>query len=136
MDDMSPAHETSDAMWDRLMAINVTGPFKLMRAVLRRCCGVATGIPVPELSTLGSGRLRPLQAVMPGVATAEQLAASITFLLSDDSTNLNGVVAAIRRRMVCTVIGRVRLHGRSGSPVYRRCPRNASDHHRDPRSAW
>lgn len=29
---------------------------------------------------------------MPGVATAEQLAASITFLLSDYSTNLNGIV--------------------------------------------
>lgn len=148
MDDMSPAHETSDAMWDRVMAINVTGPFKLMRAVLPAMLeagrgtivnvaseaglrggaagnaytaskhavvgltrsaavmyaadgirvnavapgGVATGIPVPELSPLGSARLGPLQAVMPGVATAEQLAASITFLLSDDSTNLNGVV--------------------------------------------
>src|SRR4051794_30522232 len=33
-DDFSPADETSDAMWDRVIAINLTAPFKLMRAVL------------------------------------------------------------------------------------------------------
>ena len=36
-DDFSPAHETSDAAWDRVIAINLTGPFRLMRAVCRRC---------------------------------------------------------------------------------------------------
>ncbi|MFT4235971.1 MAG: SDR family oxidoreductase [Microbacterium sp.] len=33
-DDFSPAGETSDAVWDRVIAINLTAPFKLMRAVL------------------------------------------------------------------------------------------------------
>jgi len=31
---------------------------------------------------------------IPTLATAEQLAASITFLLSDDAVNINGVVLA------------------------------------------
>jgi len=148
-DDFSPAHETEDAVWDRVIAINLTGGFKLMRAVLPAMLaagsgsivnvsseaglrgdasgnaytvskhgvigltrsaafmyglqgirvnavapgGVATGIPFPpKVSETGSARLAPYQAQIPTVATAEQLAASITFLLSDDATNINGAI--------------------------------------------
>ena len=35
MDDFSPAADVTDAMWDRVMAINLNGPFKAMRAVLK-----------------------------------------------------------------------------------------------------
>ena len=150
-DDFSPAHETTDAMWDRVLAINLTGPFKLLRAVLpvmvergrgsvvnvaseaalrggasgnaytvskhgvigltRSAAfmygpqgirvnavapgGVATGIPMSATpSAAGSARLGPFQAMIPTIATAEQLAASITFLLSDDGVNTNGAVLA------------------------------------------
>lgn len=150
-DDFSPAHETTDAVWDRVIAINLTGGFKLLRAVLpvmlaagrgsvvnvsseaglrgnasgnaytvskhgvigltRSAAfmygpqgirvnavapgGVATGIPMPpSVSQTGSARLGPFQAAIPSVATAEQLAASITFLLSDDGVNVNGAVLA------------------------------------------
>jgi NAD(P)-dependent dehydrogenase (short-subunit alcohol dehydrogenase family) len=150
-DDFSPAHETSDAIWDRVIAINLTGSFKLLRAVLPAMLaagrgsvvnvaseaglrgnasgnaytvskhgvigltrsaafmygpqgvrvnavapgGVATGIPFPpNVSEAGSARLAPFQAAIPTVATAEQLAASITFLLSDDGVNINGAVLA------------------------------------------
>ena len=55
--------------------------------------GVATGIPFPpHVPEAGQARLQPFQASIPTLATAEQLAASITFLLSDDGVNLNGVV--------------------------------------------
>jgi NAD(P)-dependent dehydrogenase (short-subunit alcohol dehydrogenase family) len=148
-DDFSPLHETSDAMWDRVIGVNLTGAFKLSRAVLPAMIaagrgsivnvaseaglrgsasgnayttskhgvigmtrsaafmygpagirvnavapgGVATGIPFPaQVSEAGSARLQPFQAMIPTLATAEQLAASITFLLSDDGVNLNGVV--------------------------------------------
>ena len=150
-DDFSPAHETSDAVWDRVIAINLTGGFKLMRAVLPGMLasgggsivnvaseaglrgnasgnaytvskhgvigltrsaafmygpqgvrvnavapgGVATGIPMPPtVSKTGAARLAPFQAAIPSIATAEQLAASITFLLSDDGVNVNGAVLA------------------------------------------
>ena len=150
-DDFSPAHETTDAMWDRVIAINLTGGFKLMRAVLPLMMaagggsivnvsseaglrgsasgnaytvskhgvigltrsaavmygphgirvnavapgGVATGIPFPpNVSAAGSARLGPFQAAIPSLATAEQLAASITFLASDDGVNVNGAVLA------------------------------------------
>jgi NAD(P)-dependent dehydrogenase (short-subunit alcohol dehydrogenase family) len=150
-DDFSPAGETTDAIWDRVIAINLTGGFKLLRAVLPAMTaagrgsvvnvaseaglrgnasgnaytvskhgvigltrsaafmygpqgirvnavapgGVATGIPFPaNVSSAGSARLGPFQAAIPSVATAEQLAASITFLLSDDGTNINGAVLA------------------------------------------
>ena len=150
-DDFSPAGETPDAVWDRVIAINLTAPFKLMRAVLPVMeaagrgsilnvsseaglrgnasgnaytaskhgiigvtksaafmygpkgirvnsvapGGVATGIPMPpNMSEYGSARLAPFQQAIPTVATAEQLAASITFLLSDDGVNINGAILA------------------------------------------
>ncbi|CAH0237802.1 SDR family NAD(P)-dependent oxidoreductase [Microbacterium foliorum] len=150
-DDFSPAGETTDAVWDRVIAINLTAPFKLMRAVLPIIekagrgsilnvsseaglrgnasgnaytaskhgiigvtksaafmygpkgirvnsvapGGVATGIPMPpNMSEYGSSRLAPFQQSIPTVATAEHLAASITFLLSDDAVNINGAVLA------------------------------------------
>lgn len=46
-------------------------------------------------SELAAGRLGPLmQANIPAPATAAQLAASITFLLSGDGTNINGAILA------------------------------------------
>lgn len=150
-DDFSPAGETPDAVWDRVIAINLTAPFKLMRAVipvmekagrgavlnvsseagLRGNAsgnaytaskhgiigvtksaafmygpkgirvnsvapgGVATGIPFPpHVSEYGSGRLAAFQGAIPSIATADQLAASITFLISDDAVNINGAIVA------------------------------------------
>lgn len=148
-DDFSPLHETSDAMWDRVIGVNLTGAFKLTRAALPAMLragrgsvvnvaseaglrgnasgnayttskhavvgmtrsaafmygpqgvrvnavapgGVATGIPFPpHVSEAGSARLQPFQSAIPSLATAEQLAASITFLLSDDGVNINGAI--------------------------------------------
>jgi NAD(P)-dependent dehydrogenase (short-subunit alcohol dehydrogenase family) len=148
-DDFSPAHQTEDAIWDRVIAINLTGTFKLMRAVLPTMLasgsgsivnvtseagfrgdasgnaytvskhgvigltrsaafmyalqgirvnavapgGVATGIPSPpKVSELGSARLAPFHAQIPTVAAADEIAASISFLLSDDATNINGAI--------------------------------------------
>ena len=57
--------------------------------------GVATGIPFPpHVSEYGQQRLGTFHSTIPGVATPEQIAASITFLLSDDGVNINGVVLA------------------------------------------
>lgn len=147
-DTMAPLHETTDAVWERVIGVNVTGMFRLTRAVLpamlaaRRGSvvniaseaalrgnaaglayttskhavvgltknsafmygpsgirvnaiapgGVATGIGARFDSELGAARLQPFLQTIPAVATAQQLAASITFLLSDDGTNINGVV--------------------------------------------
>jgi NAD(P)-dependent dehydrogenase (short-subunit alcohol dehydrogenase family) len=148
-DDFSPLHETDDAMWERVLGVNLTGVFKLSRAVLPTMLaahkgsivniaseaglrgnasgnaytvskhgvigltrsaafmygregirvnaiapgGVATGIPFPpHVSEAGSAKLHPYQMQIPTLATAEQLAASITFLLSDDGVNINGAV--------------------------------------------
>jgi NAD(P)-dependent dehydrogenase (short-subunit alcohol dehydrogenase family) len=56
--------------------------------------GVATGIPVPGQAEFGAPVLRPHQINILSLATAEELAASITFLLSKDSANLNGAIIA------------------------------------------
>jgi NAD(P)-dependent dehydrogenase (short-subunit alcohol dehydrogenase family) len=54
---------------------------------------VATNIEAPWKSEWAQGRLGPLmQVVIPGVGTPEQLAAAITWLASDDSANVTGVV--------------------------------------------
>ena len=55
----------------------------------------ATNIVANWGSQLGAERLGPLLgANVPTPATAAQLAASITFLLSDDATNINGAILA------------------------------------------
>lgn len=55
--------------------------------------GVATGMrPAPSQSGFGEQRTKEFLAQIPAIATGEQLAASITFLLSDDGININGAV--------------------------------------------
>ncbi|RSM48655.1 KR domain-containing protein [Amycolatopsis balhimycina DSM 5908] len=55
--------------------------------------GVATGIGLPgEPSEFGQGRIGEFLGLIPPIATAEQLAASITFLLADDGVNVNGAL--------------------------------------------
>lgn len=56
---------------------------------------VATNIQAEFKSALAGEVLGPfMQVVVPGVAQPEQLAASIAWLLSDDSSNVNGAVLA------------------------------------------
>lgn len=148
MDDMTPIHEVTDAVWERVIGVNVTGLFKLTRAVvpvmlaagagsvvniaseaaLRGSAAglaytaskhavvgitksssymyaasgirfnavapgpVATNIEASFASELGAERIGAAMAVLPPVASSEQLAASITFLLSDDATNVTGAI--------------------------------------------
>ena len=57
--------------------------------------GVATNVEGTMRSAWAGERIGPLlQTVVPPVAQAEQLAASITWLLSDDSANVTGAVLA------------------------------------------
>jgi len=146
MDDMTPVGEVSDAVWDRVFRVNVTGTMKLMRAVIPamlaqgsgsivntsseaslrgsaagaaytaskhavvgltkssafmygpsgiRVNAVAPGAVITNIeakfnSPLGADRVRTGMAVMAPPVTADRLAASITFLLSDDGVNVNG----------------------------------------------
>ena len=53
---------------------------------------VATNIEAPMESELAQTVLAPLFANIPSVATSEELAAAITWLLSDDSANVTGAV--------------------------------------------
>jgi len=150
MDDMTPVGDLADAVWERVMRVNVTGTMKLMRAVVPAMLaqgggsivntaseaalrGSAAGVaytaskhavvgltkstafmygpsgirtnavaPGPTItnieasfgSPLGSERIQTAMAVMPDPVEADALAASITFLLSDDGVNVNGVVLA------------------------------------------
>ncbi|PRX96592.1 SDR family NAD(P)-dependent oxidoreductase [Allonocardiopsis opalescens] len=150
MDGMLPLHELGNEVWDRVMGVNVTGTFKLSRAVLpvmlaagkgavvnvaseaslrgnaagtaytaakHAVVGItksaaflygpsgvrtnavapgptATGISGAAASDFGRDRLGPFLALIPPVTTAATLAASITWLLSDDSANVNGQILA------------------------------------------
>ncbi|WSW30754.1 SDR family oxidoreductase [Streptomyces sp. NBC_01003] len=53
---------------------------------------VATGIHVPAAAPYGSSRTAKMRVAIPGLAMAEELAASITFLLSKDAVNINGAI--------------------------------------------
>jgi NAD(P)-dependent dehydrogenase (short-subunit alcohol dehydrogenase family) len=148
MDNMTPLHEMSDEVWNRVMAVNVLGMMKLSRAVLPKMLatnrgsivnvgseaslrgsaagaaytaskhavvglsksmafmygpsgirtnvvapgGVATNIEARFESALGAERVNSALANMPFPVNGDALAASITFLLSDDGVNINGAV--------------------------------------------
>lgn len=149
MDDMTPLHEVSDAMWERVFAVNVDGTFRLSRAVIpvmleagrgsivnvaseAALRGSAAGLaytaskhavvgmtkstafmyapkgirvnavaPGPVATNISSGgmaagygpdRITEHMQNLPPIAEAAQLAASITFLLSDDGTNVSGAI--------------------------------------------
>lgn len=148
MDDMTPLHEVSDAVWERVFAVNVDGIFRLSRAVLplmleagsgsivnitseaglrgsaaglaytaskHAVVGitkssafmywpkgirinavapgpVATNIQASFASELGQERIGVAMQALPNIAEPAQLAASITFLLSDDGTNVTGAI--------------------------------------------
>jgi len=150
MDDMTPVGDLSDAVWERVMRVNVTGTMKLTRAVIPtmlaqgggsivntaseaalrgsaagaaytaskhavvgltkssafmygpsgiRVNAVAPGPTITNIeakfgSPLGAERIQFGMQVLPDAAEAEALAASITFLLSDDGVNVNGIVLA------------------------------------------
>lgn len=53
---------------------------------------VATGIHVPAAAPYGSSRTAKMRVAIPGLAVAEELAASVTFLLSKDAVNINGAI--------------------------------------------
>ncbi|WP_234988150.1 SDR family NAD(P)-dependent oxidoreductase [Demequina sp. NBRC 110056] len=148
MDNMTPLHEVTDEIWDRVMAVNATGLFKLSRAVIPKmldvnagaivnitseagirgsAAGLAytaskhavvgitkssafmygpqglrinavapgpviTGIEASFDSPMAAARIQKAMAVLPTPVGPESLAASITFLLSDDGHNVNGVI--------------------------------------------
>lgn len=148
MDNMTPLHEMDDAVWDRVMNVNVVGMMKLTRAVLPKMLetrtgsivnvgseaslkasaagaayttskhavaglskslafmygpsGIRTNVVAPGAvltnieakydSELGAERVNSIIATAPDAAEAPALAASITFLLSDDSVNVNGAI--------------------------------------------
>lgn len=148
MDGMMPLHEISNELWDLVMNVNVTGTFKISRAVIPVMLeqgqgaivnvasqaalrgnaagtvygtskhaivgmtkseaflygpegirinavapgGVATAIDGTFRSKFAEARIRPFLPLIPPISTAEQQAAAITWLLSPDSSNLNGVI--------------------------------------------
>ncbi|MDY0910216.1 SDR family NAD(P)-dependent oxidoreductase [Microbacterium sp. CFBP9034] len=53
-----------------------------------------TNIEATFASPLGAERVQAAMTILPDAAEAEALAASITFLLSDDGVNVNGIVLA------------------------------------------
>jgi NAD(P)-dependent dehydrogenase (short-subunit alcohol dehydrogenase family) len=149
MDGFLPPAEIDDETWDRVLAVNLTGPMRLTRAVLPGMLAAGSGsivnvaseaaikastsgvaytaakhalaghtksvaffygpqgiranavAPGPVITNIGGGmksefagkRVGPIiAATLPTPAQPERLAAAITWLLSDDSANVNGAL--------------------------------------------
>lgn len=152
MDGFEPTAEISDATWDRVLAVNLTGMMRLTRAVLPRMlergrgsivnvgseaglrgsaagtpyttskhavngftvstaffytpkgvrCNavapgpVATSIEAPFRSEWAQTRIGPLlQTNLPAVARPDQLSSAITWLLSEDASNVSGAIIPV-----------------------------------------
>lgn len=52
MDDFSPVADVTDQLWDRVMAINLNGPFKAMRSVLKIMLEKKSGVIV-NIASIG-----------------------------------------------------------------------------------
>lgn len=150
MDGFLPVAEVDDATWDRVLAVNLTGPMRLTRAVVPvmleagggtivnvsseaglrasasgsaytaskhgligltrstavfygpshiRCNAVCPGAVLTNIeatpkSDFAMSVIGKHLQVIPPPASAEQLAAAICWLASDDSANVNGAVLA------------------------------------------
>ncbi len=148
MDDMTPVHEVTDSVWQRVFAVNVEALMKLTRAVVPSmlargrgsivnvaseagirgsAAGVAytaskhavvgitkssafmyaeagvrvnavapgpviTNIQASFASPMAADRIQGAMTMLPTPVEAEALAASITFLLSDDGVNISGAI--------------------------------------------
>jgi NAD(P)-dependent dehydrogenase (short-subunit alcohol dehydrogenase family) len=101
MDDMTPLHEVSDAVCERVFSVNVDGPFRLSRAVIPST--TRGGLRLDRERRVRSRpprvrrrsrqeRIGAAMQMLPPLAEPEQLAASSTFLLSDDGTNVSGAI--------------------------------------------
>ncbi|NJP67805.1 SDR family NAD(P)-dependent oxidoreductase [Streptomyces spiramenti] len=153
MDRMSAVHETDDAEWERVIAVNLTAPFLLTRAVLPHMLAAGSGVLVftgseaglrggaagaaytaakhgvaglvRNLAVMYRGRGVRANAVAPGpvrtgmrvsprpdadgprvvgplvasgsgrLGEAEEAAAAIVFLASDDASFVNGAVLPV-----------------------------------------
>lgn len=50
LDDYTPAHETSDELWQRIIGVNLTGPFLVSRAVVPHMLEQGTGVIINTAS--------------------------------------------------------------------------------------
>ncbi|WP_455834265.1 SDR family NAD(P)-dependent oxidoreductase [Pseudarthrobacter siccitolerans] len=95
MDSFQPVHELDDATWERVLDVNLTSMMRLMRAVVPTMLASRYGSIVNVSSEAGlRGSAAGAAYTAPPVAEAGELAAAITFLLSRDGSNINGVVLA------------------------------------------
>lgn len=148
MDKMMAAHEVDNDLWDFVLSVNVTGSFKMTRAVIPVMLeqgggtivnvaseaglrgnsagtaytvskhavvgltrseaflygregirvnaiapgGVATNIDGAFQSEFTQSKMMPFMGLIPPLVQPEVQAAAITWLLSDDSDNVNGVI--------------------------------------------
>jgi len=83
--------------WCSSVCARVTATATILRCVWRSRRACSTSLADGEASfgsPLGASRIQFGMQILPDAAEAEALAASITFLLSDDGVNVNGVVLA------------------------------------------
>lgn len=91
MDNFMPAHEVTDALWEKVFAVNVTGPMRLIRQVLPGMMEKGAGSIINVASVAGVGGARGGAAYTASKHAMVGLTKSVGFMYAHKGIRCNAI---------------------------------------------
>lgn len=105
MDDMTPLHEVTDELWDRVLAVNVTAMFRLTRAVLTAMLEAGRGAIVNVASEASLRGSAAGAAYTTSKHAVVGLTRSAAFMYADRGIRVNAVAPGPVATRITTTFG-------------------------------
>jgi NAD(P)-dependent dehydrogenase (short-subunit alcohol dehydrogenase family) len=105
LDNLTPATDTADELWDKVIAVNMTGPFQLARSVLKHMVEAGSGSIVNTTSAAGLNGGRGGCSYTASKHGLVGLTRSIAWFYGPKGIRCNAVApGAIQTRMASTLV--------------------------------